>query len=413
MKKIIEWLPVIGILMLISSIPYGWSWYQSVSCWLLGLGYLSYVIAFKKWRDFRWDRTKWLYVIMLALWTMYPIRQLFDATPPTDYFWHQVHLHEWFLYIGIAGLIGFPSKLKLKYVAYVMLLTSVVMLAHSWWLYFFTDEMPWLIDSHMTLERFNELRMRHIHSHMVMNLYQNTAIILGCYAFRQDDVWWKRVLLSVGILCATTTIWISVGRIGQGTFVLILAIYLLYRLAHINRWLAIGSAAGCAILGVLMMTQVLHVKPLEGEPRFAVWDYSWRMVKEKPIVGYGLSTLSEKYVEEAYQDSVMVQGFIEPIIYATPDFSEQGKTMNTHHPHNAFLMYWLAVGIIGALLLAALFVAAACMPVGRDRIYYWLMLLAIFLQCLTEPIGAHLLPQFIAVMLFVWAQKAPDYNRER
>ena len=109
----------------------------------------------------------------------------------------------------------------------------------------------------------------------------------------------------------------------------------------------------------------------------------------------------------------MVQGFIEPIIYATPDFSEQGKTMNTHHPHNAFLMYWLAVGIIGALLLAALFVAAACMPVGRDRIYYWLMLLAIFLQCLTEPIGAHLLPQFIAVMLFVWAQKAPDYNRER
>lgn len=103
----------------------------------------------------------------------------------------------------------------------------------------------------------------------------------------------------------------------------------------------------------------------------------------------------------------MLRGYIEPIIYTYPIFSEQGKTMNTHHPHNAFLMYWLAVGIIGVILLLALFGTAACLPVGQDKVYLWLMLLAIFLQSLTEPIGFHLLAQFIAVMLFVWERTHP------
>ena len=62
-------------------------------------------------------------------------------------------------------------------------------------------------------------------------------------------------------------------------------------------------------------------------------------------------------MEEAYTDSAMYAGYIEPIIYGVYDFAEQGKTMHTHHPHNAFLMYWLAVGIIGALLFFSGFAA--------------------------------------------------------
>ena len=76
--------------------------------------------------------------------------------------------------------------------------------------------------------------------------------------------------------------------------------------------------------------------------------------------------------------------------------------MMTHHPHNAFLMYWLSVGIIGVVLLLALFVLAARLPVGDNRLFLWMFLLALFLQCMTEPIGLHLHPQFIALMLFAW-----------
>jgi ABC-type multidrug transport system permease subunit len=114
-------------------------------------------------------------------------------------------------------------------------------------------------------------------------------------------------------------------------------------------------------------------------------------------------------VEQAYEDAVMYEGFIQPIIEQDEEFVAQGRTFETHHPHNAFLTYWLAVGIGGVLLLIALFLIAAMLPVGRNRIFLWLFLLALFLQCMTEPIGGHLLPQFIALMLFVWEKTCnPD-----
>lgn len=405
-KTIVEWIPAVSLLMIISAIPYGWSLYHFIACWLLGISYGVYILVHQQWRSVHWDKTKWMYVVMLALWAMYPIRQLFDTTPPTDFFWSQVHMNEWFLYVGGAGIIGYSDKIRLKHVAYVMLATSVVMLVHCGYLFFGTEQFDYLVDT--PLVRFDELRRYHIHSHMVMNLYLNGALIMGFYMLRQDKEWWKRVLIGIGILCALVLIWLSIGRVGKITSILIIAIGMLYILFRINRWAAIGSAVVCVAVGIVFMTQIpaMREKSIQGDPREAVWDYSWRMVKEKPVFGYGLSTLSEVYVERAYQDSVMVQGFIEPIIYTYPEFAKQGKTMNTHHPHNAFLMYWLAVGIGGVLLLMALLGTAACIPLGKDKFYLWLLLLAIFIQCMTEPIGLHLLPQFIAIMLFVWDQHA-------
>ena len=74
--------------------------------------------------------------------------------------------------------------------------------------------------------------------------------------------------------------------------------------------------------------------------------------------------------------------------------------MITHHPHNAFLEYWLENGVFGFFGLIALFVSAACMSFGTKRIYIWTFLLALCIQCMFEPIGDHLQPQFIALMLF-------------
>ena len=137
------------------------------------------------------------------------------------------------------------------------------------------------------------------------------------------------------------------------------------------------------------------------EARVAIWDYSLRMAKQKPITGYGFSTLSVQYVEQAYTDPVMYNGFIATVIELNPAFAAQGKTMQTHHPHNAFLLYWLGIGIFGLLAFIALFVVAACLPIGENRVFLWLFLFALFLQCMTELVGAHVLPQCIALVLFV------------
>lgn len=406
-RDIVAWLPVTGLLMVLSALPFEWSAYQRIGLFVLAGGYAADYILNKRWQQFVWDRGKWMYVVMLAIVAMFFIREWFDPTELTDYAFSQFHLHEWFLYIGIAGIAGFSDKLQLKHVAYVMLGTSIVMLMLCIGLCLTTNEYDYL----EPFFRFNMIRRHHINSHMVMNLYINTAIIVGFSVLRSEPAKWRKGLVLAAILLSWLLILISDGRTGQVTSVLVMAACLIYALPR-KHWY-IGAAAGALfaiILGVFIANNPrVSLDKMANDPRLAIYDYSWRMIQKEPVKGYGLSTLSIKYVEEAYQDSVMYNGYIRTL-QTYPEFAELGKTMKTHHSHNAFLHYWLIFGISGPILLLALFGTAACMPIDkRYRFYLWLFLLTVFIQCMTEPVGQHIKPQFITFMLIIWqCAKLPD-----
>ena len=399
-RDMVAWLPVIGLLMVISAMPYGWSAYQRIGLYVLGVGYVADYIVNKRWQLITWNRGKWIYVIMLAFVVMFFVREWFDPTALTSYAFSQFHLHEWFLYVGIAGIIGFSDKLKMKHVAYVMLATSAVMAMTCYGLYFFMDKPDYLSSN----EFFNLMRREYINSHMVMNLYLNTAMILGFCVLRSESVRWKRIVLFAAIIFAWILIMLSDGRIGQATSLLVMFVCGILALPrkHMYWGLTIGLLLTiCAGLFVAHNPR-MRLERVAHDPRAAIFDYSWRMIKKEPITGYGLSTLSVKYVEEAYQDSVMYNGYILHI-QSIPEFVQLGKTMKTHHSHNAFLHYWLIFGILGPVLLLALFATSACLPIDRHyRIYLWLFLMALLIQCMTEPIGQHIKPQFISIILFAW-----------
>jgi len=399
-REIIAWLPVIGLLMVLSALPFGWSDYQRIGLYVLGVGYVADYVCNMRWRQIRWDRSKWIYVVMLAFVAMFFIREWFDPTELTHYAYSQFHLHEWFLYIGIAGLLGFSDKLQLRHVTYVMLATSVVMMLAAIGYYYLTDE----CHDMSAFYRFNMLRAYHINSHMVVNLYINTAIILTFSELHSEPSRWRKGLLIAVVLFLWGMIMLSDGRIGQATSLLIMVGCGINALPR-KHWY-VGPVLGVlfAIGAGLFMANNPRVslQRITHDPRFAIYDYSWRMIEKKPVEGYGLSTLSVQYVEEAYQDSVMYNGYITHMM-ANADFARLGKTMMTHHAHNAFLHYWLAFGIAGPLLLLALFGVAAAMPIDRHyRFYLWMFLLAVFIQCMTEPVGQHIKPQFISIILLVW-----------
>lgn len=406
-RDIVAWLPVTGLLMVLSALPFEWSAYQRIGLCVLAGGYAADYILNKRWQQFVWDRGKWMYVVMLAIVAMFFIREWFDSTELTDYAFSQFHLHEWFLYIGIAGIAGFSDKLQLKHVAYVMLGTSIVMLMLCIGLCLTTNEYDYL----EPFFRFNMIRRHHINSHMVMNLYINTAIIVGFSMLRSEPAKWRKGLVLAAILLSWLLILISDGRTGQVTSVLVMAACLIYALPR-KHWY-IGAAAGALfaiILGVFIANNPrVSLDKMANDPRLAIYDYSWRMIQKEPVKGYGLSTLSIKYVEEAYLDSVMYNGYIRTL-QAYPEFAELGKTMKTHHSHNAFLHYWLIFGISGPILLLALFGTAARMPIDKKyRFYLWLFLLTVFIQCITEPVGQHIKPQFITFILIIWqCAKLPD-----
>lgn len=394
-----QWLPVVGLLMLISSIPYGWTVYQKISCFVFGIGYALYVWYAKPWRGCHWRRENWLYVVMIVIWLMIPLRQLFDPTPPTDYFHSQCHKHEWFLYVGIIGLLGFSDKLTLRQVAWVMLGTSVFMCLHCAYLYFFSEEFT----DYSSFARWDLLRLTHINSHMVMNLYINGALVVALCAWRTIPHTGEKIAMLVAMALAWSVILCSAGRTGMMASLVIVGVSVIYAAFRLNRYAGLVCSVLVVAGGILFVLSKprINMEVFQKDPRVAIWDFSERMIAQKPVGGYGFSTLSREYVEQAYADSVMYNGFVAPIIETNPAFYNQGKTMQTHHPHNAFLLYWLGIGIFGLLMFLTLFGVAACLPAGENRIFVWLFLFALFLQCMTEPVGAHVLPQFIAWMLFV------------
>lgn len=400
-NEMISWLPVLGLLMLLSAIPFGWSAYQRISLYILGVGYLTDYIVNRRWQSISWNRGKWIYIVMLLFVVLFFVREWFDPTPLTDYAKLQFHLHEWFLYVGIVGLLGFSDKLQLRHVAYVLLATSVVMELMVFGLYFFTDEVTEL----KPFFRFNWLRSHHINSHMVMNLYINTAIIMGFSVLKEETTRWRKVILLLAIFLSWSLIMLSDGRNGQATSILVLMVCGLLVIPRKHWYIGLIFGILVAISTGLVVTLNPRISSyyVVHNPRVAIFDYSWRMVKQKPITGYGLSTLSIEYVEGAYQDSIMYNGFVASHLEGMPEFAKLGKTMKTHHAHNAILHYWLIFGIAGPIFLLVLFIVAAMMPIEkRYRPYLWLFLLAVFIQGLTEPIGQHITPQFITLILLVW-----------
>ncbi len=395
-KNGVSYLPMIGLLLLVAALPFQYGWVQRTALYILGISYPIDYILNRRWQGWHWTRDKWVYVVMILLFLLTPIWQLFDPTPSTDYYQFQLHQRSAFVWVSIAGLSGFSPRLRTRDVGVVMLLTGIYMLVTTLYGYLHCDLPIW------TLRNFNYYRAHHINSHMVMNLYMNTALIFGALGLNQWSKKGMKYVVVVMMLAVWCFILLIDGRVGFVTSLLIITIFFVrwcWQRKHIAGVLAFTVCAMVSSVLVYFNSR-LTIDKIENDPRMVIWDYSIRRIAAHPWLGYGLSSHSVEYVEDAYTDQEMYEGFIVRTIDRHPEFVAQGHTMITHHPHNAFLEYWLENGIFGLLLFISLFVSAACMSFGEKRIYIWTFLLALGIQCLFEPIGDHLQPQFIALMLF-------------
>ena len=398
-KSVLAYIPVIGLLMVVAAMPFGYGTLQRTGHYILGIGYALDYIVNARWRGWHWSKAKRMYVMLIILFLLQPLWQLWDPTPPTPYYWHQLNRHSMFLAVGIGGILGFSDKFKLQYVGYVMLLTGLYIIGLNTY-YYYAAGQPFFPFNPVL---FNQVRAIEINSHMVINLYMNTALVIGFWILRQPLQRWKRECVGVAMIAVWCYILLSVGRAGFLTSLWIVGVFGLNYIWKFKKVYSIALSIGIvALLSVLVLqNQRLQADIMFHNPRLPVWNYSVRKIAEHPVKGYGVSTISTEFVEQMYQDEIAYDGFVKGIL-AVPDFAQWGKNIMTHHPHNAFLMIWLEFGLAGIVSLLLLFATAAAMPPRNMRIYVWLFLSALLIQMLFEPLGDHLQPQFIALMLMSW-----------
>lgn len=151
---------------------------------------------------------------------------------------------------------------------------------------------------------------------------------------------------------------------GAAVVVMLVAQALTY---SVGGWLATAAAlavvvaalrgrralAVVALAAALMAAAVLAVRPeritshldLASDStsgvRILLWRASLDMLRDQPLTGIGLDNFVHRYNPARGGD------YMDPAGWREPDLS---------HPHNLLLDWWLSLGVVGALLLARLFV---------------------------------------------------------
>lgn len=125
-----------------------------------------------------------------------------------------------------------------------------------------------------------------------------------------------------------------------------------------------------AVLVVLMFVGIVgFYKTNSANGRMLIWECSWNMIKEKPLLGHGIHAFKAHYMD--YQTAY----------FQTHPTSKYAMLAgNVNHPFNEFIGIWIQFGIIGVIGLAViLFLLWKCYqrnPTSQGKCA-WLSLLAI------------------------------------
>ncbi len=106
--------------------------------------------------------------------------------------------------------------------------------------------------------------------------------------------------------------------------------------------LAIASVAFAPLLGWLSSfadVEFMRQLPLSWEHRLRMWDYSWDLIRQAPLIGHGFDS-ARSY---------------EALTFRAPDGRD--IVVMSMHPHNIGLHIWLETGLVGVVLTVAFLVA--------------------------------------------------------
>ena len=400
-REVFAWLPIAGILMVIYSLPYHYNEMQRMGLYLTGVGYISDYLVNARWRGWCWSKDKWGYIFFILFYLCVPIRQLFDPLC-TWSFETKVVDYLPFLILGMAGIMGYKTHFKIEWIGITMLLSccqmGIILLTH-YSSFDYSSWMSWQNSLGLILPQY-------IHTHMVINLYCNIALIFGVWIlFHSSYPRWFRGFLIVIMGLVATGVFVSNGRTGQVTLIILLVILLCYRFFHKARSWMLWLLAIVLISGVFAFVHFnprYHDASVQDNPRLYIWKVSEEVIKEKPIFGWGVSSARQQFIEVGRNNPdfcVHYQQEFEGISM----FLSGKVDYQLMHPHNVFLETWMELGIIGLFfLLCCIVLPLWLLPIGIQRYYLGACIFVIVIQSMFESFGRDLNPIWLPLVVIMW-----------
>lgn len=401
LKQLFAYIPTVGLLMLLCALPFPYSSFQRFSLYVAGIGYIVDYVLNRRWEGWHWSKEKWAFLILVVFYLCIPIRQLWDPTC-NWLFYQKIETYMPFLVLGILGFLGFNHTLKLEYVATAMALTCLYMacvLAYHMAGISVADFHSWRYE-------LNELRIRQLNSHMVVNVYCNMTLVFAAWTLLESSCsrWLKAMIgvLSMGIIVG---ILMSEGRTGQLTLIALLVAFVIvwfYKKAWL-KWLVLAMTVLALCQGVYWYYNPrYHDASVHNNPRLYIWKVGQKMIEEKPVLGWGVSSAREEFIRRGSEDADFRAHYLNE--YEGVSMMHTGKVeYRIIHPHNVFIETAMEFGLIGVVLLLLCLVLPICLlPIGGMRWYLAACFFVFAMQAMFESMGSCLLPMWVPLLTLLW-----------
>ena len=341
------------------------------------LFFSSYIVEFfldKKWKRVKLDKTHLYFLVMFGFFGLALVYYPFDST---TYF--RVLLERRYALAGFAfvGFFGVNDKYKLSYFLNLFVVTSLLIIAY---LLVVRIGLPDFFESDQKIRLFNRTRTAYVNQHMGFNLFLDLALVSIWYLFKSS--WrlmpiWKRVVyfLSAGIFLSCLLI--SEGRAGFLITIVLVCVIIGFELwERLSKWgLLMAFILVVIAIGFASQHQRIRNMRIEGDPRVFLWQSAWTVIKEKPLLGHGISTAQEHFNIERERNQ-------------TSSFEYEVKTMWPDviiDSHNQVTQTWMEFGLLGVCFLMYLWLSPLLIVDKKRRLFTLLMLLLCVNQAMFNP----------------------------
>lgn len=412
-KSVLNYIPVVSLMLLIIVLPFRWGRLHQVIILLFSFSYLLDFIVCKRYKLINWNRLKWMYVPFILYFIFIPVWHIFEPTTTMHYYSALEHRLP-FLIGGIIGILGLNDKFRLNYFIWVQLITSLAIII----VILFYTGINHLTEFNSDVLWLNFIRREKINSHMVVNLYWNFTLIGVIYLIRsfliqQKTTIGNKIKITIAILGGMFIyffLMISEGRTGFiiANIIILSSIILLFtkiKRQHILITIILTFFFLCIIVLFAINNHRFKSEIIGNEPRFQIWRVASEVISQNWFWGYGVAEARIKFVDSLLNDEVLRNNYVEKYKYFCNNILQKPIDLQKMHPHNVFIETQMELGVLGLICLLLCYVLPIWLCKYRcQRFFLTLIILAFFIQSLTETYGPHLHPLWFIIMLLLYVE---------
>ena len=342
--KALHYLNILGFYWIIfgwtfQAIPGRWAYYGGL--YVFFITWLIEVVVEKRWRSVRWDKRTLYFLLPILFFSLALLYAPFDTD--TNFKW-LLERRYGLAGFGLVGLLGMNREYSLHRVfcfLIVLAIGAIIYIAYR------AGGWHWLMSEHRA-ELFSAARVHYVNAHTQFNyLLCLTLIAIWYLLFREQKRprWWGIILYVSAALVILYSLSLSEGRTGFLAGFFLVGLLCVMETWRYRRWMgAVMMVMALTLFSVVVAHHSRMSKDkLQGEPRLVFWQAAEEPIKARPLLGYGMSRAQEEFTRV----------FIEKV---PEDYQNEWRNhIGAIDSHNQYIQTQLEFGMIGLLLLLAIY----------------------------------------------------------